>query len=141
MLRTLFLIFCTILLACAGSPASAENFGEVQAIVVRVVDGDTLIVDIPDFPPVIGQSIGVRVAACDTPEKRSPEPALRLLAQQAQRRTSELAAPGTLVMLHNLRRDKYFRLLADVECSGRDLASTLIQEGLAHRYEGGRKDW
>lgn len=43
--------------------------------------------------------------------------------------------------LRNLRRDKYFRLLADVEADSGDIASALIERGLAKPYEGGRKQW
>lgn len=113
----------------------------VEAIVLRIADGDTIIVDIPGYPPIIGHRIAVRVAGCDTPESNDPRQEMRTLARRATFRTREMAPPGCTVRLHNLKRDKYFRLLADVETPVGDLGTHLIGEGLARPYSGGRKTW
>lgn len=118
-----------------------ETFGDARAVVLRVPDGDTLVVDIPGYPPVAGRGISVRISGCDTPEKRDPRAETRELARRARELTARMAAPGSTVLLRNLRRDKYFRLLADVEAEGADIATTLIERGLAKPYAGGRKAW
>jgi len=41
---------------------------------------DTLVVDIPGDTPVAGRAICVRIAGCDTPEKRYPRRELRELS-------------------------------------------------------------
>ena len=133
-----------VLLVLLGSPlcvGAEQLFGDTPAVVRKVVDGDTLVVDIPDYPPLVGHAIGVRVAGCDTPEKRDSRPELQQRARSAHRRTKQLATPGTTIMLRNLRRDKYFRILADVETEKGDLARILIDEGLALPYNGGTKQW
>lgn len=90
-----------------------ETFGDARAGVLRVPDGDTLVVDTPGYPPVAGRVISVRIAGRDTPEKRDPRTKLRGLSRRARELSLRLAAPGRTVTLRNLRRDKDFRLLAD----------------------------
>jgi len=41
--------------------------------------------------------------------------------------------------LHNLGRDKYFRVLADVMIDGKNLTDLLIKKGLGKPYDGGTK--
>ena len=44
--------------------------------------------------------------------------------------------------LKNMKRGKYFRIIADVEVDGVDLGSLLIEEGLARPYSGGKRgEW
>ena len=121
--------------AATNSPIQAD----VQAVVLRVIDGDTLLVDIPNFPPIIGTHVYVRIASCDTPELKSKDPRLRAMAVKAKELTQSLAAPGTHIWLRAPRRDKYFRILAHVEANGVDVAKTLLAAGLALPYEGGTK--
>lgn len=48
---------------------------------------------------------------------------------------------GEKVILYNLGRDKYFRLLASVKVGNIDVAKYMIEKGLAKKYDGGRKQW
>jgi endonuclease YncB( thermonuclease family) len=43
------------------------------------------------------------------------------------------------IELVDLRRDKYFRVLAGIRADGRDVARQLIEAGLAVPYAGGTK--
>lgn len=43
------------------------------------------------------------------------------------------------IVLYNLGRDKYFRLLASVKVGNIDVAEYLIKKGLAKSYYGGVK--
>ena len=46
------------------------------------------------------------------------------------------------IVLYNLGRDKYFRLLASVKVGNIDVAEYLIKKGLAKSYDGCVKtDW
>ncbi len=112
---------------------------DVPAVVVRVIDGDSLVVDIPSFPPIIGREITVRIAGCDTPELRDKRPGIRALAQNARTLTASMAAPGSIVWLRDIRRDKYFRLLTRVETDNGDIGEELVRQGFAVPYEGGKK--
>ena len=46
---------------------------------------------------------------------------------------------GKIVELRNMRRDKYYRILAEVYVDGKSLAQHLLDKGLAVPYDGGAK--
>lgn len=52
-----------------------------------------------------------------------------------------LLTSGKKIVLYNLGRDKYFRLLASVKVGNIDVAEYLIKKGLAKEYDGGSKVW
>lgn len=113
----LYLLLYASLLACIPSRAACgadQTYGDALAHVVRVVDGDTLIVDIPAFPDVVGRNISIRLAGCDTPELRDKCPEKRKKARAAKAFVHKLL-DGRAVVLRDIRRGKYFRLVARVE--------------------------
>ncbi|MFV0349396.1 MAG: thermonuclease family protein [Halodesulfovibrio sp.] len=112
----------------------------MDAVVMRIVDGDTIIVDIPDLPPVIGKNIGIRISGCDTPELHDKRPEMRALAMQAKSFVTSLLH-GRKIRLKNIKRGKYFRLIADVEIEESSLSRLLIDKGFARPYSGGKKNW
>jgi len=119
--------FIALWLAVCIGPAAAvgSDYGQAQGVVVRVCDGDTLVVDIPEYPDIIGKSIRVRLLGVDAPELRDRDPVVRAAAQAARRAMEALLPPGTAVTLTRIRRDKYFRLDAAVSVDGRDAAAAL----------------
>lgn len=129
------IIYCVTMLALAV-PCRAF---ELSAVVVSVYDGDTLTVDIPDVPPVFGDDVGVRVLGIDTPEMRGGTPETRRMAVQARDQVRCWCPGGSMVILRDVARDKYFRVLARVECGGVDVGSALLGLGLARPYDGGTK--
>jgi micrococcal nuclease len=87
---------------------------------IEVFDGDT--VRLPD-----GRR--VRLAAIDTPELG------RTGADRATVRVRELLADGVPVLVPaDPPRDRYGRLLADLELDGSSLSAVLVEEGLAWVY-------
>ncbi|MEA4858207.1 MAG: hypothetical protein AAGU21_04535 [Solidesulfovibrio sp.] len=112
-------------LAPPGWGAGGRDYGSVTAVVVRVCDGDTVVVDIPEYPEVIGKGIRVRLSGVNAPELRAPEPGDRLAARAARQAMERLLPPGTPVTLSGIRRDKYFRLDAAVRVGDRDAAAAL----------------
>ena len=121
---------CTFLLLLLGpgigTPyAGGPNFGQARGVVVRVCDGDTVVVDIPEYPDIIGKSIRVRLAGVDAPELHHRDPAIRQSAQAARQALTTLLPAGTPVTLTQLKRDKYFRLDAVVLVDGCDAAAVL----------------
>lgn len=102
-------------------------------------DGDTLKVDIPGAPEIIGKSVGVRVRGIDTPEMHGKGKCERLMAGLAKARVKLLLHGAKRIDLERVARDKYFRILADVSVDGKSLAGILIKEGLAVPYDGGTK--
>ncbi len=136
-----FLGIALLILLSAAPAAARENSQQpdASAVVVRVIDGDSLLVDIPAFPPVVGRRIGIRVAGCDTSELSDPDPEVKRSALTAKALVERVAPPGSTVILRNIRRDKYFRLLCDVETQQGDLAALLISSHLALPFDGGKK--
>jgi len=108
--------------------------------VVRVYDGDTLTVDIKDWPPVIGTAMPIRINGVDTPEIDSKDPGIKKLAENAKRFVTQTLASSSVIELKNIKRDKYFRLDADVIVDGYNLGQLLINNKLAKPYDGGKKE-
>ncbi|WP_428568205.1 MAG: thermonuclease family protein [Solidesulfovibrio sp. DCME] len=127
--------FAVVRIACLGLAAlsltvpsldaGGRDYGSVGAVVVRVCDGDTVVVDIPDYPAVMGQGIRVRLSGVNAPELRAENPVEREAARRAREAMERLLPPGTPVTLSGIRRDKYFRLDAAVRVDGRDAADAL----------------
>ena len=113
--------------------------GPVSARIVSVYDGDTLTVDIPQWPSIAGKRIGVRVKGVDTPEMKDKRPHIRELALTAKVLVATLCPNGSTAELTNIERGKYFRLVASVSCGGQDVATALLAVGLANPYDGGTK--
>jgi endonuclease YncB( thermonuclease family) len=119
---------------------TAKSYGQVKVDrVVGVYDGDTVTVSIKGWPPLIGESVSVRIAGIDTPEIRGQCAGEKALAMQARTLTRQLLSSARSVELRNLQRDKYFRILADICIDGQDLGDILIQRRLALPYTGGTK--
>ena len=136
-LSTLVLLSLVLLPSLAQAGAKEKTYGDVTAVIVSNYDGDTLTVNIPEYPPVIGEGMKVRVRHVDTPELKSHDPR----AVQAKELVEAICPAGTLAVLRNIGRDMYFRFDADVTCAGKDVATELVNAGLAHAgYEGGTKE-
>jgi endonuclease YncB( thermonuclease family) len=96
-----------------------------------VFDGDTFRVDIDTWPKFIGWRIPIRVKGINCPERRSKCPEEKAAAINAMHFTKSLLASGSDIVLERLERGKYFRIVADVKIDGRDLATALLDNGLA----------
>ena len=106
---------------------------------MSVYDGDTFTAAITTYPAIVGDKIDIRVSGIDTPEIKGESESERTLAQKAKAETNNMLTSGKIVELRNMRRDKYFRILAEVYIDGESLSQTLINKGLAVPYEGGTK--
>lgn len=115
----------------------AEELKEVQ--VISVYDGDTFTIEIPKLPKVFGHKLPVRVYGIDTPELKSKDPCERKLALEARNLTRSLIL-GKRVRLYHIDRDKYFRVLAEVQVGDMYLKDALIEKGLAQPYFGKTKN-
>lgn len=102
-----------------------------NVFVNRVVDGDTIIVSIPDTYPVFGSRLPVRVAGIQCPElgrnprNQNPE------GIRAKNYTERFIRKTGFVDLHNVKRGKYFRLVADIVIDNISLADELLKNNLA----------
>jgi micrococcal nuclease len=121
-------IACVVLLGsgCAHhAPAATDG----RATVVRVVDGDTIVVHIG------GGDENVRILGIDTPETHKPNTPVECFGPQASDRMTALLPAGTTVrLLRDVEaRDRYGRLLAYVyrDSDGLFIDLTMVSEGYA----------
>jgi len=136
MKKIILFSFFSFFLVFAGD----RNFGNVVVDkVIKVYDGDTFMVNIKGYPPIIGDSIYVRIYGVDTPEKRGGDPYTKDLARKATLYTEKRLKKAKVITLKNMRRDKYFRICADVFVDKENLGKELIRVGLGKEYFGGKK--
>ncbi len=137
-------ILITILfVVCVAYAASKPKmYGDVKVTYVRNYDADTITVNVPDWPDIIGKEISVRINGIDAPEMRGGNEQTKQLADRAKRFVGMFMKFGD-VELKNIQRGKYFRIVADVEVGGFDLGSLLVATGYARVYDGktSRPDW
>ena len=107
----------------------------IFAIIVRVIDGDTFMVNLPCDIDVICKHIPVRLAHIDTPEIKGKCDSEKQLAQQAKTIAEGMLKTGETLVIANAKRDNYFRLLVEVP----KLEWALLEAGVARRYEGKKK--
>ena len=109
--------------------------------IVKVRDGDTFVINVKNIPDVFGDEIAVRIRGIDTPELNDEREYIRKISIQAKEELERLLYSGEKVVLYDLGRDKYFRLLASVKVGDIDIAEYMIEQGLAKEYDGGKKVW
>lgn len=116
--------------------------------IVKVRDGDTFVINVKNIPDVFGEEIAVRIRGIDTPELNDEREDIRKISIQAKEELERLLYSGKKVILYDLGRDKYFRLLASVKVGDIDIAEYMtltvgrrLERGLAKEYDGGKKVW
>ncbi|MBP9792007.1 MAG: thermonuclease family protein [Rickettsiales bacterium] len=119
-------------------------YGNFKNIVyLRNYDGDTITVNIPNVPRLIGEAVSIRVRGLDTPEIKGKTHCEKTLAKSAKLLVTHLLSTAQIDLI-DTSRDKYFRILSNVSFDGNDLSRTLIKNHLAVPYDGGKKeevDW
>lgn len=116
--------------------------------IVKVRDGDTFVINVKNIPDVFGEEIAVRIRGIDTPELNDERDEIQKISIQAKEELERLLYSGEKVVLYDLGRDKYFRLLASVKVGDIDIAEYMtltvgrrLERGLAKKYDGGKKVW
>jgi endonuclease YncB( thermonuclease family) len=134
-----FIVFGTL----GTSGANGKSYGSVKVDeVTSIYDGDTFRVNINSWPAIVGNRIPVRVNGVDTPELRGKCQKEKELARKAKQFTVSMLRSTRKIELRNIKRGKYFRIVADVLVNGKSLGKNLINNGLAVQYDGGAKiDW
>lgn len=111
-----------------------EIAGPVNAEVLRVVDGDTLLVAARPWPQQIVE-VYVRLRDIDAPEIKSDCDAIHNAGEKAKDALAELVTDRN-IRLMRISGDKYFgRVLADVALEdGRNPAQELLSAGYVAMY-------
>lgn len=132
-----------VLLVCSGGAAASdrEGFGDIQVQeVVSVYDADTFRVNIAGWPDLIGRNMPIRADGFDAPEIRGKCQAEKDGAQRARNLTVNALESAQVVELRNMRRGKYFRIIADVYVDGESLKELHLSAGTARPYDGGKRE-
>lgn len=124
----------------ASAPKPHYSFG---GKVIRVHDGDTLIVQGADTWPEWWQVVAIRLLGIDAPELHDKRKELADLADKARLALSGLLPLGSRVTFNQVHPDKYGgRLLAVPFFAGVNCCEELLKLGLARPYDGhGPKPW
>ena len=120
---------------------------EYDVNVIKVIDGDTVDVDIHLGFGIVLQNERVRIVGIDTPESRTSDLVEKVFGLAAKNRVCELLSKGEtkLVTTENTKgedmRGKFGRVLGDFRVSAENkmLTQVLIEEGHAVPYFGGSK--
>lgn len=133
-------IFLMLVSVAPVSAANRQIKGPVAAEVVKVIDGDTVLVEAMPWPDH-RVSTYVRLRGIDAPELRSKCPAFREAALKAKSELANLMAGHVTVQLTAISGDKYFgRVVADLTLvDGSRPADRLLAVGLAAPYAGKQK--
>jgi micrococcal nuclease len=108
----------------------------LEVYVRRVVDGDTIVVEIKNPPSPLNKEERVRLLGVDTPETVDPRRPVERFGKEASRLTKETLEKETVYLAFDWDlRDRYRRLLAYVYLgNGRCYNALLIELGYAHAY-------
>tara|TARA_B110000259_G_C13859024_1_gene340044 strand:+ start:70 stop:510 length:441 start_codon:yes stop_codon:yes gene_type:complete len=119
---------------------------EYKCKVVRVVDGDTVDVDIDLGFGVWLRKERVRIMGIDTPESRTRDKVEKAFGLASKAKLKELLKNGAILKTQVSKKGedmkgKFGRILGDfILEDGRKVTEVLIEEGHAVAYFGGSKD-
>ena len=135
----LTLLFIPLIAFAQGKQKTGVTY---DAVLTRVVDGDTVAFQANWLPDPLKKELSVRVFGVDTPEKgfraKCPEEDARGQAASAFTKAQINAAQKRQIVLMDW--DKYGgRVLGDVLLDGKSLRMMLINNGFAREYYGEAK--
>ena len=127
MLRQALVIgLCSLLLACSGEGPSGIARGPYT--VLEVFDGDSF-----NLKSASGQTIRIRLAGIDAPEKSQPYSA------QSRMSLERLLQSGAIT-LEPIKKDQFDRWIAKVLVGNQDVGFTQIELGYAWFFTRYRRD-
>ena len=143
MKRFLLLLLAVPLLAFAQKTPQGVTY---DAQILRVTDGDTVVIAAPFLPKPLKPELAIRVFGVDTPEKgfraQCPSEAQRGEAASAftKNAINSAAAGGGKFQVTMYGWDKFGgRVLGDILINGQSLRAALITNGFAREYYGDAK--
>jgi len=143
MKRFLLLLLVVPVLAFAQKTPKGATY---DAQILRVTDGDTVVIAAPFLPAPLKPELAIRVFGVDTPEKghraQCPSGAQRGEAASAftKNAINSAAAGGGKFQVTMYGWDKFGgRVLGDLLINGQSLRAALIANGFAREYYGEAK--
>ena len=121
--------------ATAKSVSNVED--EYAAEIVRVLDGDTVEVEIEEIDIVGLKKQTIRIEGVDAPETRASDPFEKACGNWSKERVSDfLADQGPFVLITEFNDGGFGRILGDLRSKdGLLLTDFLLDEGLAVEYQ------
>ena len=139
-----FYVFLTLAFAII-LPAHAQKQPKgvtYDAQIIRVSDGDTIVISAPFLPAPLKPELAVRIFGVDTPEKghRAQCPAENARGEAASQFTKTAVANANQRQVVLYGWDKFGgRVLGDIVLNGQSLRTMLISNGFAREYYGDAK--
>ena len=134
-------LYNTFIYTIGMSSWRQDDFGNLTVHgIVSVYDGDTFTCNIEDLHPLIGERVSIRINGIDTPEMNDKNPDIKYRAIKARDYLNRLLNTAEKIELRNVRRGKYFRILADVYADETNISHKMLERGLAQSYDGGTKE-
>lgn len=126
------------LIAVLILPLQAMAYGPYEADLVRVIDGDTLELDVRIWPGM-SQRINMRVDGINTPEKRTRDACEKEAGIAASAYAEDLVSRGGITV-DEIHLGKYAgRVLGRVFVGPVDFGQAMISAGHARPYHGERR--
>ena len=120
---------------------------EYKALINRIVDGDTVDIDIDLGFGIWMKDERVRVMGIDTPESRTSDRLEKIFGLAAKERLKELIPEGSIQILKTEvdkdgedAKGKFGRILGDFIVDGYRITEILVDEGHAVEYHGQSKE-
>jgi micrococcal nuclease len=118
---------------------------EYDVKVIKVVDGDTVDVDIDLGFGIVLTDERVRIMGIDTPESRTSDKVEKVFGLLAKERLKELLGETAVLLTTEDRhgedmKGKFGRVLGNFRSGGRTVTDILIEEGHAVAYHGQAKE-
>jgi len=139
-MKKLLLLLLTIpALALAQKTPQGVTY---DAQIIRVNDGDTVVIAAPFLPAPLKPELAVRIFGVDTPEKghRAQCPSEDARGRAATDFTKAAVAASRQRQVTLYGWDKFGgRVLGDIVLDGQSLRTALIQRGFAREYYGDAK--
>lgn len=136
-------IIAALLLVPALALAQKQPTGVTyDAQIVRINDGDTVVIAAPFLPAPLKPELAVRIYGVDTPEKgfRAQCPSEDARGKAATEFTKGAVAASQKRQVTLYAWDKFGgRVLGDIILDGRSLRAGLIANGFAREYYGDAK--
>ena len=127
----------------ATATAAPMIDGEYDVEIVKVLDGDTVEVEIERVEIAGLRSQTIRIEGVDTPETRTSNPFEKDCGNWSKERVVEFTSDeGQYMLITEFDDGAFGRILGDIRSpDGAMLSEFLLDEGLAVRYEGGTRDF
>ena len=140
-MKKMLLLLCLVPIVAVAQPRQRPGV-TYDAVITRVIDGDTVAFQADFLPAPLKPELSIRVFGVDTPEKgfraQCPSEAARGAAATEFTKKAVLSAQHRQIVL--IDWDKYGgRVLGDVLLNGQSLRMMLIQNGHAREYYGEAK--